>query len=312
MTGEDGRMGNDSIDDLLEIAEDIRENGYGPYSGAPENQRKDAALVATDTGTVYPGVNVEIATYSESTGAITNAVACAVQDDFYDIIQSVVVTENADGYTFSAVDQAVLDEFTQGDEPITVIDNTGETSYRTEDIIQDGAAADSYNTFRPENSVLSFSDLADEAEDDSDLVDRARDAQKHAYVPDSSYQVGTALRMEDGTVFTGYNVENAANKEQQEDGNLGLTVHGEENAVVQAVAHGYRFGDFDTLVVATDSPSPPFPCGHCRQILREFDDGSLTVIADGTEEHDTKTLDELYPDAFGPEKLFDIDDLSSL
>lgn len=304
-------MENDSIDDLVETAEALRENGYGPYSGTPEDQRKDAALIVTDTGNVYPGVNVEIATYSQSTGAIKNAVTCAVQDDFYDILQAVVVTEDFDGYTFSAADQAVLNEFTQGNEPVTVIDDTGESSYRAEDIIQDGAAADQYSTF--EHDINDFSSFStDDADDNSELVDLARDAQRNAYVPDSGYQVGTALRMDDGTVFTGYNVENAANKKQQSEGDLGLTIHGEENAVTQAVAHGYRFGDFDALVVATDSPAPPFPCGHCRQILREFDDGSLTVIADGTEERDTKTLDELYPDAFGPEKLFDIDDLNSL
>ena len=45
---------------------------------------------------------------------------------------------------------------------------------------------------------------------DEKLLELALDARKNAYVPYSGYAVGAALLAEDGRVFTGCNVENAA------------------------------------------------------------------------------------------------------
>ena len=46
--------------------------------------------------------------------------------------------------------------------------------------------------------------------DEADLLRRARDARRHAYVPYSGFHVGAAVLSRSGGLFTGANVENAA------------------------------------------------------------------------------------------------------
>jgi cytidine deaminase len=71
-----------------------------------------------------------------------------------------------------------------------------------------------------------------------DLVDSARQAMDAAYAPHSEYSVGAALRAADGSVFTGWNVENA---------NYSNSIHAEELAISKAVERGVR--EFDTIAV---------------------------------------------------------------
>ncbi|MBQ6048581.1 MAG: cytidine deaminase, partial [Oscillospiraceae bacterium] len=61
---------------------------------------------------------------------------------------------------------------------------------------------------------------------DRELMSIAKEASKNAYAPYSKFQVGAALECEDGTVFTGCNVENAA---------LGSTICAERTACCKAV-----------------------------------------------------------------------------
>ena len=64
---------------------------------------------------------------------------------------------------------------------------------------------------------------------DEKLLELALDARKNAYVPYSGYAVGAALLAEDGRVFTGCNVENAA---------YGNTLCAERTALVKADERG--------------------------------------------------------------------------
>ena len=66
---------------------------------------------------------------------------------------------------------------------------------------------------------------------DEKLLELALDARKNAYVPYSGYAVGAALLTEDGKVFAGCNIENAA---------YGNTLCAERTALVKAVSEGYR------------------------------------------------------------------------
>ena len=91
------------------------------------------------------------------------------------------------------------------------------------------------------------------------LLDIAVEMKTQAYVPYSNFHVGAALLTEDGTVFTGCNVENAA---------YGVCICAEQTAVVKAVSEGYH--KFQAIAVAGDSDGPCLPCGACRQVLSEF------------------------------------------
>lgn len=102
---------------------------------------------------------------------------------------------------------------------------------------------------------------------DRDLMSAAKEASFHAYVPYSHFQVGAALECEDGTVFTGCNVENAA---------LGSTICAERTACVKAVSEGYT--KFKRIAIYADSQDYAYPCGACRQFLAEFAYNDLEVL----------------------------------
>ena len=92
------------------------------------------------------------------------------------------------------------------------------------------------------------------------LVAAARAAAARAHAPYSNYHVGAALLADDGTVFTGCNVENAS---------YGLTNCAERTALFKAVSEGHRA--FRALAIAGGTArAPAVPCGACRQVLAEF------------------------------------------
>ena len=123
------------------------------------------------------------------------------------------------------------------------------------------------------------------------LIDAANDARRYAYVPYSKYRVGAAVRMKNGRVFTGVNVENASYPE---------TMCAERVAIFKAVSEGEK--EFEVISVVTDNGGSP--CGGCRQVLVEFGLDTIVLIANG----DGKllkemTVKELLPEAFLPEHL---------
>lgn len=123
-----------------------------------------------------------------------------------------------------------------------------------------------------------------------DLVTRALDARRNAYAPYSRFAVGAALRLDDGTIVTGANVENAS---------YGLTVCAERIAVFTAVASGRT--KFNALAVATERGASM--CGACRQVVREFAPDVTVYLADAAGNVTTTSIAKLLPDSFGPEEL---------
>ena len=125
-----------------------------------------------------------------------------------------------------------------------------------------------------------------------ELCRKAQEMLKMAYIPYSRYPVGAALECEDGTVFTGCYVENAA---------YGSTICAERTALVKAVSEGRRA--FAALAVAGRSEDYCWPCGACRQMLYEFAPDLTVLVARGDGAYVKLPLKELLPHGFGPSSL---------
>lgn len=132
----------------------------------------------------------------------------------------------------------------------------------------------------------------------TDLIERALEARRSAYAPYSGYKVGAALLCKDGTIYTGCNVENAS---------YGAANCAERTAVFKAVSEGRR--EFTAIAVTggRDDGEMDFayPCGICRQVLREFADPErfLVMVGKSADEYKEMTLAALLPDSFGPDNL---------
>ena len=120
------------------------------------------------------------------------------------------------------------------------------------------------------------------------LIQAAREALENAHAPYSAYQVGAALLCGDGTDVSGCNEENAS---------YGLTNCAERTAIFSAIAQGRT--EFKAIAIAASGQPAPFPCGACRQVLAEFCSSGFPVYIATAEGHETITLGELLPRAFG-------------
>lgn len=123
--------------------------------------------------------------------------------------------------------------------------------------------------------------------DQNALFQAACAARTHAYAPYSGFRVGAALLCEDGRIFTGCNVENAA---------YPLCTCAERTALCAAVSQGAR--RFLAIAIAggtdEDCTQPCAPCGSCRQNLAEFCGADFPVLlSDGIH-----PLGELLPGVF--------------
>ncbi len=132
--------------------------------------------------------------------------------------------------------------------------------------------------------------------DHKELMKIAMKAREKAYAPYSGYRVGAALLCEDGTVYTGCNIENAA---------YTPTNCAERTAFFKAVSEGQRH--FVKIAVAggRETAAPCMPCGVCRQVMAEFcrPESFKIVYLDDSGEIGEMLLKELLPKSFGPENL---------
>lgn len=122
------------------------------------------------------------------------------------------------------------------------------------------------------------------------LVQHALEARRRAYAPYSNYFVGAAVLAEDGAVFPGCNVENAA---------YPSTICAERVALTSAIANGSR--RFTAIAVATSNGGTP--CGACRQVMAELGLDMTVYIADEHGNFRTTSVRDLLPEYFGPEHL---------
>ncbi|MCB0894973.1 MAG: cytidine deaminase [Nocardioides sp.] len=120
------------------------------------------------------------------------------------------------------------------------------------------------------------------------LTAAAAEASRHAYAPYSHFAVGAAATADDGRVLTGCNVENAA---------YGVGLCAECGLVSQL--HLTGGGKLTHFVCVNGEGEVIMPCGRCRQLLHENGGpGLLLLTVSGV-----KRMDEVLPDAFGPDDL---------
>jgi len=125
------------------------------------------------------------------------------------------------------------------------------------------------------------------------LIEEAKLAKKMAYVPYSNFEVGAALLTEDGNVYRGCNIENAA---------YSVTNCAERTALFKALSEGDK--SFKMLAVIADTDRPCSPCGACRQVISELCPRDMKVVLTNMKgDIFETTVEELLPGAFSPEDL---------
>ena len=136
--------------------------------------------------------------------------------------------------------------------------------------------------------------------DAEELAAKARDAMQLSYSPYSMCTVGAALLCDDGEVYTGVNIENAA---------YSPTICAERSAFIRAINEGKR--KFRAIAVCGENKKLRiegdlfYPCGVCRQFMREFCSEDFKIIVTNARGSRTEiyTLGQLLPKGFGPDNV---------
>ena len=131
-----------------------------------------------------------------------------------------------------------------------------------------------------------------------ELIRFAYEAQSRSYSPYSGFATGAALEADNGRIFLGCNIENAA---------YSPTNCAERTAFFKAVSEGVR--TFSRIAIVGNYPGREgdycAPCGVCRQVMAEFcnPEPFQVILARSPEEYRVYLLKDLLPVNFGPSNL---------
>jgi cytidine deaminase len=128
--------------------------------------------------------------------------------------------------------------------------------------------------------------------DNKELIKLALEARKNAYTPYSKFKVGAAILTKTGKTFTGCNIESAS---------YTPTICAERTALAKCVSEGHT--DIEKIAVVGSLEKISYPCGVCRQFLREFGNDILIISATSEDNYTEYKLSELLPNSFGPDDL---------
>lgn len=123
--------------------------------------------------------------------------------------------------------------------------------------------------------------------DNKELMDKAIEVSKNAYVPYSKFPVGACVLTSTGKTYCGCNFEN---------GSYGLTICAERNAIGSAIADGER--KIKAIAIYSPKKDKCMPCGACRQVISEFAEPDTVVLQKIGEEIRPYTISELLPETF--------------
>ena len=113
-------------------------------------------------------------------------------------------------------------------------------------------------------------------------------AMEHAYAPYSKFPVGAAALTEDGRIISGCNVEHAA---------YGVVLCAECTMIGQL--HMGGGGRLRAFYCVDQNGNVLMPCGRCRQLLHEHRGPDMELMT----VRGIATMEQVLPDAFGPETL---------
>lgn len=125
-----------------------------------------------------------------------------------------------------------------------------------------------------------YSSVEEMSVEDAALVQAATEAGASSYAPYSHFNVGAAVRLDDGTIVKGSNQENAAFPS-------GLCA---ERTAMFAAAAQHPGVPMRSIAIAGGpqhslSCEPTAPCGACRQVMAEYQKiagGPMSVILAGS------------------------------
>lgn len=151
-------------------------------------------------------------------------------------------------------------------------------------------------------SISEFEKLDELSASDQELILKARAAAKKAYAPYSHYLVGSAIRLDDDSIVTGNNQENASSP---------VGTCAERSALFWANAN---FPDLavNTIVITAvdqngDSAKNVSPCGACRQVMLETQhrfNKPMRVILDSRDKIEVlNNVESLLPLSFNGNSL---------
>ncbi|MDT7602961.1 MAG: cytidine deaminase [Acidobacteriota bacterium] len=122
---------------------------------------------------------------------------------------------------------------------------------------------------------------------ETEIIEAATAARDCALAQFSKFCVGAALEAEDGTIYTGCNIESSAYE---------LTMCAERVTIWKALSEGAR--RFKRIAVVADTERLTPPCGACRQIIWEFCGDIPVVLANMRGDTETMQMSYLLPRPF--------------
>lgn len=126
------------------------------------------------------------------------------------------------------------------------------------------------------------------------LIEKSAEVREKAYCPYSNFSVGAALLCDDGSVFTGCNVECIT---------LALTNCAERTAIFKAISEG-KSKFTAVAVTAVNKEEIVSPCGSCRQFLAEFNPRiQIYLYNPAAKVVGVGSLEYFLPHSFNPENV---------
>lgn len=127
------------------------------------------------------------------------------------------------------------------------------------------------------------------------LYKEAKNVLNNSYSSYSNFKVAAALKLKNGEVITGVNVENAS---------FGLSNCAERSALFTAYSKGIRKQDIAEILITTEQDDFISPCGACRQVMSELmPSDALVHLTNNKGEVKTLLNKDLLPFAFSKDDL---------